>query len=516
MLSLKSVASWDKMYLHLFLVFLATWLYFIVLIIYRLRFSPVARFPGPKLAAITSWYKFYYDWCLGGKFVFHLEQLHKKYGPIVRINPWELSIQDSRFYDEIYVSASKRRTDLPSSFMNGVGFEDSFFLSRKHDLHKMRRQPFQKTFSRKGIQGIQPLLAELVMTLESRLNDYRGTNQDIRLDHALTCYTSDVIETLYFGSGNPALGHRLYDAQFSPEWASISRDMIRLTPLLTAFPWINSLMKMVPKRILGKLLPQGQVFNVFIQKARHFIREAKIEYTKQDLGSISLIHQVLQSDMPESEKSLDRLTKDVQVMLSAGSEESASAMALGIVHILSQPDLKHRLSEELRDVMSQWPRRIPSLNELESLPVLQATVKEIMRLSFGAMGRLPRVFPDTPIYYKGYEIPAGVSVGMAAYFMHTDPHVYESPFEFKPERWIGDINPAMKRNLVPFSRGSRSCLGEHLALAEINLVLAMIFNPNGPKLALFNTTIADVEKVQDIFIALPRPDSKGVRVSVLA
>lgn len=48
---------------------------------------------------------------------------------------------------------------------------------------------------------------------------------------------------------------------------------------------------------------------------------------------------------------------------------------------------------------------------------------------------------------------------MSSYFMHTDPAVYEKPFEFAPERWLGEVHPDMKRNLVAFSRGSRNCLG---------------------------------------------------------
>ena len=42
---------------------------------------------------------------------------------------------------------------------------------------------------------------------------------------------------------------------------------------------------------------------------------------------------------------------------------------------------------------------------------------------------------------------------MSGYLMHSDPSVYEEPFEFIPERWLGDINPNMIRNFVPFSRG---------------------------------------------------------------
>ena len=50
------------------------------LVIYRLYFSPISKFPGPKLAAATSMYEFYYDWWLNGKYIFKIEEMHKKYG----------------------------------------------------------------------------------------------------------------------------------------------------------------------------------------------------------------------------------------------------------------------------------------------------------------------------------------------------------------------------------------------------------------------------------------------------
>ena len=48
---------------------------------------------------------------------------------------------------------------------------------------------------------------------------------------------------------------------------------------------------------------------------------------------------------------------------------------------------------------------------------------------------------------------------MSAYFQHNDPNVFENPHEFNPERWLGEVTPAMKKNYIPFSKGSRQCLG---------------------------------------------------------
>lgn len=54
--------------------------YIVYTVIYRLYFHPLARFPGPKLAAITYWYEFYYDIVRRGQYTFKLRELHEKYG----------------------------------------------------------------------------------------------------------------------------------------------------------------------------------------------------------------------------------------------------------------------------------------------------------------------------------------------------------------------------------------------------------------------------------------------------
>lgn len=73
---------------------LAIIVYFVGLGVYRLYFSPISHIPGPKLAALTLWYEFYYDVIVGGQYTFHIAKLHDKYGPIIRINPYEVHVSD--------------------------------------------------------------------------------------------------------------------------------------------------------------------------------------------------------------------------------------------------------------------------------------------------------------------------------------------------------------------------------------------------------------------------------------
>lgn len=83
--------------------------YVVQLAVRRLYFSPISHIPGPKLAAATWWYEFYYDIVLGGQYTFKIIDLHKKYGPVVRINPDEVHVGDPDFYPELYPGASRRR-----------------------------------------------------------------------------------------------------------------------------------------------------------------------------------------------------------------------------------------------------------------------------------------------------------------------------------------------------------------------------------------------------------------------
>lgn len=73
------VPSWPATAGTLVLAYIVYWF---GLVIYRLYFHPLAGFPGPRLAAATSWWEFYYDIVKDGELVFQLPGLHEKYGII--------------------------------------------------------------------------------------------------------------------------------------------------------------------------------------------------------------------------------------------------------------------------------------------------------------------------------------------------------------------------------------------------------------------------------------------------
>lgn len=74
--------------------------YYVAVIIYRLYLHPLRSIPGPRLAAATGWYDFYYDVYLKGELLFKLKNLHETYGPVVRISPREVHVADISLYHE--------------------------------------------------------------------------------------------------------------------------------------------------------------------------------------------------------------------------------------------------------------------------------------------------------------------------------------------------------------------------------------------------------------------------------
>jgi hypothetical protein len=55
-------------------------LYCASLAFYRLYLHPLAKFPGPKLAAVTRWYELYHDVIRNGQYTLEIAELHKVYG----------------------------------------------------------------------------------------------------------------------------------------------------------------------------------------------------------------------------------------------------------------------------------------------------------------------------------------------------------------------------------------------------------------------------------------------------
>ncbi|KAL9469381.1 hypothetical protein ACSS6W_011075 [Trichoderma asperelloides] len=135
---------------------IAAAIYIVSFIIYRLYFHPLSGIPGPRLAAITSWYETYYDLFKtpSGQYWNKLDELHKEYGPIIRINPDEIQIHDPEFYSQIYAGGATKRHRYARS-VSGNGSPGSMASAVSHDLHRLRRSSLNPFFSRSAVLRLE-------------------------------------------------------------------------------------------------------------------------------------------------------------------------------------------------------------------------------------------------------------------------------------------------------------------------------------------------------------------------
>lgn len=98
-MAILSVAQSAGVALAVFIV------YKFALVVYRVFFHPLAKFPGPKLAAATQWYEVYFDVWKKGQFVWEIERMHEQYGTDANYQ-----FTDQRFSSSIRVTLTIHRT----------------------------------------------------------------------------------------------------------------------------------------------------------------------------------------------------------------------------------------------------------------------------------------------------------------------------------------------------------------------------------------------------------------------
>ena len=72
-------------------------------VVWRLYFSPLAKFPGPKIAAATLLYEMYYEIVAGGQYTFKIRDMHEKYGAMNRNSGAPVVLVD-KSKDQLYES----------------------------------------------------------------------------------------------------------------------------------------------------------------------------------------------------------------------------------------------------------------------------------------------------------------------------------------------------------------------------------------------------------------------------
>jgi cytochrome P450 len=134
-------------------------------------------------------------------------------GPIIRINPEELHINDPSFYDQIYVGPSRRTTKWHWS-AKMFGTTNAAVGTIDHELHRLRRSALNPFFSKQAVTRLEPVIKANVDHLYRRLREFAGTGKPVNLSDAFTCLSADVIGAYAFGKEYGFLNSK----DFFPRW----------------------------------------------------------------------------------------------------------------------------------------------------------------------------------------------------------------------------------------------------------------------------------------------------------
>ncbi|GKT93880.1 cytochrome P450 oxidoreductase [Colletotrichum tofieldiae] len=494
---------------------------------------PLSHIPGPKLSAATYIPEFYYDVILFGRYTREIHRMHEQYGPIVRINPHEVHCNDVNFSDEIY-AVSGRKRDKPVHQINGSALGESGFGTVDHDIHRVRRIPLAKFFSRSMISRLEGDVHALVQKLCDKLLA-ETDKKPFDVTMAYSCFTSDAISGYCFGESFGFLTQEDWYPNFRAPTASILRPVF----IFRFFPWTKHFAVLgewyVPFRAMyysfkGATLTSTRLVDYLPADVALLIRTLKMEIpnkvnrTKADLDAgirherPTVFGSLLESDLESVEKGSLRLADEAAAVVGAGTETTSWALAVITYHLLTKPQLLEKLQDELKSVVDD-PKHLPGWTSLEGLPYLGAVLQEGLRLSYGVSARTARVPTEENLVYRGefnkkpveYVVPRGYAVGMSAVITHHDESVFPDSYQFIPSAgWTRTTNA--ERML---RRGSRSCLGMNLALCELNLCLTALALRVLPTMRLYETTDEDVAYDHDMFVPVPKAGTNGVRVKMV-
>ncbi|KIY64751.1 cytochrome P450 [Cylindrobasidium torrendii FP15055 ss-10] len=483
--------------------------------IHRLYFHPLACYPGPRLAAVTSLYHAYYDLVKdgGGEFLSQLEKLHQVYGPVVRFGPNDLHFSDPKAYPDIYRTGAFIVKE-PVSY-GAFNVSDGSFGQTDLHQHRARREILNPFFQRRATLQLEEKIQKDVhrIPLSPFIAHSSFTpNVPVNCYFAFRALTTDIIMSYTFGQTIGCL-----DA------SGFRHDLLVNISTLNHLIWISRWIPIIPA-ILARLpdalvlkLPSAQLRCNVEMRTMYARLIASHTVALQDNTKAGTIFSALLSsdediadenqhsvayDKPrlidDKQRSKKSLIDEAQVLTQAGGETVGQTCYVGIFHIINDPRVQRTLLAEL---MEAWPDKAhpPPLQDLERLPYLTACIKEALRLALGVCSPLQRLALKD-IRVGDWAVPAGTAVSMGVTFLHFNPEIFPDPMVFKPERWLGiepEAHAILEDNMVSFSRGTRQCVGMGMAWVEMYMIFGHLIRRLDMK--AHNTSVEDVTAIKDFF-----------------
>ncbi|KAH7360828.1 cytochrome P450 [Rhexocercosporidium sp. MPI-PUGE-AT-0058] len=417
----------------------------------RLYFSPLSRFPGPKLAALSNIYLA--NEFRTGRGSFTLLKLHNNYkSDFVRIGPRELSIRNVEAVEAIYRGKYPRGTFYDVGAING---EFNLNTQRNYKFHTPWRRIWEQAFASSEFQHYNPRVEQHVANLVDAIN--RGNGKEIDGSKLMDNFSFDVMADLSFahdarmqsGTGDNTYMHFIHKYMSAAGVIAVLRNLSQLLIYLPESADLKSF------RLRGEALLSAR---------------QRLGTTRNDIFS-----HLLGTDTKTSTPikfTQAQLNSNANLIIVAGSDTASTTLTRTFHLLAKQPEILKKLQIEVDESAETGELTVEGTR---NLPYLNAVVNESLRL-FNPVPMGPHAAsPASGVYVAGTFIPGNMQISIPPIALMTDPRYFEKPDEYIPERW-GDWDEGVKdrRAFVPFGYGVHSCVGRQLALNELRTALAAV------------------------------------------
>lgn len=317
---------------------------------------------------------------------------------------------DPRAYFEIYNNKNKWDKDL--RLYRSFHSDGASFGLLKYSDAKERRNILTPSFSIQAVKQCEPIIAGKV---DEFCEVLMGKDKDELVDfsYGWRCISMDVITYLTFGASIGAL----YTPNFrAPLLVAIDSNKTR-NLLLKHSDTYWKLFHTIPLWLLLKLYPAlkgtmglkqiiGAQINNLMQNPERGLEDLPHNMT---VFNRMLDPKITKGRLPSKQS----LADEAQNLTIAGSDTVGNALQTGAFYLMKNPEALAKLKKELREAWPTLDQPCPDLHQLESLPYLNAVIKEALRMSQGVPNSLLRVVPPEGAVIMGEAVPGGVSTALS-------------------------------------------------------------------------------------------------------
>jgi len=270
-----------------------------------------------------------------------------------------------------------------------------------------------------------------------------------------------------------AYGYRVKEDGIDPLVDLADKSLAQFSDLTTPGKWIVDLLPSM------RHLPRWFPFVTFHKVAEEFTKgcddlaEVPYNFVKQQMDQgidePSYVSDLLKSE-EISDEHLFNIKWSAASFYGGGSDTTVSIIYAYFLACCLHPEFQTKIQAEIDSVIGR--DRLPSYDDRESLPYVEAVCKELFRW----IPIVPLAVPHRAVeddIHDGYLIPKGTLVIANVWKFLHDANLYKDPFAFNPDRFMGP-NPERDPTDFCFGFGRRVCPGLHLADASvwINVVKA--------------------------------------------